>query len=91
MFIFSRLGSVIRKAASFYDSVLIQPFRKTIYRRYIEEEELFMMICFSELLGLPCPITYYTLELYPAYAPRFHDWHKRMGMEHSPLDEIKCC
>ncbi|HAV06941.1 MAG TPA: DNA helicase, partial [Pseudomonas sp.] len=22
---------------------------------------------------------------------RFHDWHRRMGMEHSPLDHIACC
>ena len=32
-----------------------------------------------------------TLELMPALYERFHDWHRRMGMEHSPLDHIACC
>ncbi|MGE3189372.1 MAG: DNA helicase, partial [Vicinamibacterales bacterium] len=31
------------------------------------------------------------LELQPVLLERFHDWHVRMGMEHSPLDGFRCC
>ena len=34
---------------------------------------------------------WYTLELMPVLYERFHDWHRRMGMERSPLDHVGCC
>jgi hypothetical protein len=43
------------------------------------------------MVGVPNPATYYTLELQPILLDRFHEWHTRMGMEHSPLDDIRCC
>ncbi|MGB1202850.1 MAG: cory-CC-star protein, partial [Alloalcanivorax venustensis] len=55
------------------------------------EEDLFMLMVFSETLGIPNPATWYTLELQPLLLDRFHDWHKRMGMPHSPLDHFRCC
>jgi hypothetical protein len=27
----------------------------------------------------------------PVLYEQFHDWHRRMGMEHSPLDHLRCC
>jgi hypothetical protein len=50
-----------------------------------------MLLCASEMLGIPNPAFYYTLELYPLIIERFHEWHLRMGMEKSPLDGIRCC
>jgi len=91
MHLLQKTGRLIRRALRFYEAVLIAPYRQEIYRSYSREDDLFMMVCFSELLGLPHPMSYYTLELYPYYADRFHQWHKRMGIEHSPLDSIKCC
>ena len=81
----------LRRALATYEVVLLHPFRQTAYKSYAKEDDLFMMICFSEFLGLPNPISYYTLPLYPYYAKRFHQWHQRMGMKQSPLDTIKCC
>ena len=26
-----------------------------------------------------------------ALLERFHEWHKRAGLEHSPLDDFRCC
>ncbi|MDL4864410.1 cory-CC-star protein, partial [Halomonas elongata] len=52
---------------------------------------LFMLLVFSELMGMPNPVGYYTLELQPLLMERFHDWHQRMGMERSPLDDFRCC
>ncbi|MDC7103098.1 DNA helicase [Corynebacterium falsenii] len=56
-----------------------------------DEEDLFMLIIAGEALGVPNPASYYTLELLPLMYERFHDWHRRMGMEHSPIDGIACC
>ncbi|KPQ24931.1 MAG: hypothetical protein HLUCCA13_07530 [Halomonas sp. HL-48] len=50
-----------------------------------------MLLVFSEMMGLQNPASYYTLELQPLLLERFHDWHIRMGMERSPLDNFRCC
>ncbi len=65
--------------------------RGALARERREEEDLFMLLVFSEVMGIPNPASYYTLELMPLLYDRFHDWHLRMGMEHSPLDHVRCC
>jgi hypothetical protein len=67
------------------------PYRSTVARARREQDDLFMLLIFSEMMGVPNPATYYTLELQPIMLERFHDWHTRMGMEHSPLDGFRCC
>ncbi|MES3008389.1 MAG: cory-CC-star protein [Pseudomonadota bacterium] len=69
----------------------IAPYRREFGRAQRDEDDLFMMLIFSESLGIPNPTTYYTLELLPVVYDRFHDWHRRMGMERSPLDHVSCC
>lgn len=56
-----------------------------------EADDLFLLLCFSESMGLPNPAAWHTLELYPLLLEAFHDWHRRAGMERSPLDHIRCC
>jgi hypothetical protein len=29
--------------------------------------------------------------VYPYLLEQFHEWHRRMGIEHSPLDGLPCC
>ena len=67
------------------------PYRRTFQRAAREEEDLFTLLVLSESLGVPNPATAYTLELMPVIYDRFHDWHRRMGKPHSPLDHIRCC
>ncbi|MBS7456690.1 cory-CC-star protein [Coralloluteibacterium stylophorae] len=67
------------------------PYRRAFARARRDEDDLFMLLVFSEALGVPNPASYYTLELMPLMYERFHDWHRRMGMERSPLDHIGCC
>ena len=74
-------------ASEFYNA----PYRGTVARAQREQDDLFMLLIFSEMMGVPNPATYYTLELQPIMLDRFHEWHTRMGMEHSPLDDIRCC
>ena len=74
-------------ASEFYNA----PYRGAVARAKREQDDLFMLLIFSEMMGVPNPATYYTLELQPILLERFHEWHTRMGMEHSPLDEFRCC
>lgn len=67
------------------------PYRAAIARAKRDEDDLFMLLVFSEMMGIPNPASWYTLELQPLLLERFHDWHVRMGMEKSPFDHISCC
>ena len=67
------------------------PYRGAVARAKRDEDDLFMLFVYAELLGIPNPATYYTLELHPIRLERFHEWHTRMGLEHSPLDHFRCC
>ncbi|MEX2105138.1 MAG: cory-CC-star protein [Bacilli bacterium] len=75
----------------YHEELFYVRYRREIEREIRKEEDLFLLLCFSEMLGLPNPVSYYTLELYPAIYEQFHEWHLRMGMDHSPLDGIRCC
>ena len=80
----ARLGAGLRE---FY----VAPCRRTFARAQRDEDDLFMMIVMAEMLGVPNPVSYYTVELLPVMYDRFHEWHRRMEMEHSPLDHLSCC
>ena len=82
-----RLRRVRQLLTEFY----VAPYRGAIARARRDQDDLFMLLVFSELMGVPNPAAYYTLELQPLLLEGFHEWHVRMGMEHSPLDGFKCC
>ena len=65
--------------------------RGALARERREEDDLFMLLVFSEMMEIPNPASYYTLELLPVLYEGFHEWHTRMGMEKSPLDGFRCC
>ena len=79
-----RLGDLVR---DFYEG----RHRGALARERRQEDDLFMLLVFSETMGIENPASYYTLELLPLMYERFHEWHIRMGMEHSPLDDFRCC
>ena len=81
---FGRAGELMNE---FYNA----PYRSAIARAKRDEDDLFMLLVFSEMMGVPNPAAYYTLELQPLMLERFHEWHQRMGVEHSPLDNFRCC
>lgn len=80
-----------KQALDYYEELFYVRYRRERLKEIRKEEDLFMLLSFSEIMGIPNPVTYYTLELYPAMYERFHEWHIRMGMEHSPLDDFRCC
>ncbi len=83
--------SPIKKLIDGYDQAISLSHQAEIKRELRDEDDLFLLMCFSELLGIPNPVSYYTMELYPVQMEKFHQWHLRMGMDKSPLEEIRCC
>ncbi|HSP22586.1 hypothetical protein HNQ44_002861 [Planomicrobium koreense] len=81
----------LKKLIAYYEEVLELPHRTEIARELRAEDDMFLLMLYSEMLGIPNPVYYYTLELYPYMIEEFHDWHLRMGMEKSPLSGIRCC
>lgn len=85
------LRAWLHQARHFAEEFYYSPYRTTIARARRDEQDLFMLLVYAEMMGIPNPAAYYTLELQPLLLERFHDWHRRMGMERSPLDHFRCC
>lgn len=79
----------VQRFLRLYEEFFTSKYRAQIAREARREEDLFILLACSDLLGIPNPVQYYTLELYPHLFERFHQWHKRMGMDHSPIDGFK--
>ena len=52
--------------------------RSIIENEAQEEMDNFLLICFGDALGLPIPVSYYTLELLPYLEDELKDWEERM-------------
>jgi hypothetical protein len=85
------IGTLLARMEAGLREFYVAPYRRTFARAAREEEDLFMLLVYAESLGVPNPAAYYTLELMPVMYERFHDWHRRMGMAHSPLEHLRCC
>lgn len=84
-------GSWLEALGAYLDALYAAPYRRALVRARRDEEDLFMLLVFCELLGIPNPVQYYTLELMPLLVEDFHAWHLRMGMDRSPLEHLRCC
>jgi hypothetical protein len=80
-----------RGLADFLRELYLTPYRGAIARAKRQEDDLFMLLVYSEMLGVPNAASYFTLELQPLMYEQFHEWHRRMGMDHSPLEWFRCC
>ena len=87
----SKLKTLLQKIDQGLHEYYVVPYRRSFARAQRDEEDLFMLLVFAENLGIPNPAAFYTMELLPVVYDRFHEWHRRMGMERSPLDHISCC
>ena len=52
-----------------------------------DEIDNFMLLCFADLIGLPSPTTYYTLELLPYLAGDLENWEIRIMGRKSIFEE----
>ena len=81
----------LEKLRALLTEFYVAPYRGAVARARRDEDDLFMLFVYAEMMGVPNPATYYTLELQPLLLERFHEWHTRIGLEHSPLDHFRCC
>lgn len=81
------LDAVGRGLAEFY----VAPYRRTFARARRDEEDLLRLVVLAESLGIPDPARWYTLELLPLLHEDVHAWHRRIGLDRSPLEHVTCC
>ena len=79
-----RFAEVLRGAA-------YAQYERDLRQHTAELNDLFLLLCFMEATALPNPATLYLLEVYPCLLEQFHAWHRRMGMDRSPLGSLPCC
>lgn len=61
-----------------------------VRRQKQEIDDFFMILAFSEIMGIENPFAFYTLEILTDLMPNFHQWHKKMGMQRSCFDSFPC-
>ncbi len=66
-------------------------FGQSFAREATRLDNVFLFFLLSDYFGLPNPYKILFLEVYPYLLEDFHTWHRRMGMERSPLEWIRCC
>lgn len=86
-----RLRRLSRRLRALYEAAYTAPYRRHQLRTDRRQADLFRLLVMSEALGVPNPASFYTLELLPFMLEDFHAWHRRMGMEHAPVDGFRCC
>ncbi len=88
---FDDLDAIRRHIADAARGFARGPYERELRKQTADLHDLFMLLCFMEAAALPNPATLYLLEIYPYLLEQFHVWHRRMGMDHSPLGSLPCC
>ena len=52
-----------RSAREIYEGIYVAPYRSAIQREYLRQRDLFLVLGISDMLGVPSPVSFYTLEL----------------------------
>ena len=65
--------------------------RRRLHSEAADLEDLFLLMCFMDLWGLPNPAALYLIDVQPFLVEEFHLWHRRMGADRSPLTTFSCC
>jgi hypothetical protein len=80
-----------RNARDFLHGMAYARYEHHLREQAMELNDLFVLLCYMELVGLPNPAAVHLLEIYPYFLDEFHLWHRRMGFNHSPLGNMPCC
>lgn len=75
----------------FFHGMAYTSYERELRLKANELNDLFLLLCYMEIVGLPNPATLYLLDVYPYLLDQFHLWHRRMGMDRSPLGSMRCC
>ena len=63
-------------------------FKKPIEYEYTDLRDLLIASLFLEYFGLDNPLGIYTMDIYPYLLEEFHNWHKTLGFERSPISSF---
>jgi hypothetical protein len=77
--------------ADFFHGMAFGGHEKYLRGRAADLNDLFMLMAYMEMVGLPNPAAFYLLDVYPYLVEEFHLWHRRMGFDRSPLATFSCC
>ncbi|MBP1633638.1 MAG: helicase [Acidobacteria bacterium] len=80
-----------RRGRDILDGMAIAGYRRQLRAEAIDLQDLFLLLCYMEALGLPNPAALYLLDVHPYFLEELHLWHRRMGMDRSPLATFRCC
>jgi hypothetical protein len=86
-----KITGYARAALAIYEELYTAPYRAQIRREYQAERDLLFLAGCSDMLGIPNPVMFYSLELYPELLEQWHDWHRRLGMPQAPEGGFRCC
>ncbi len=78
-------------AGDFLRGMAEMGYRRRLRAEAVELDDLFLLLCYMDLIGLPNPASLYLFDVYPLVVEEFHLWHRRMGMDRSPLADFSCC
>lgn len=82
---------LLRPAREVLEGMALAGHRRQLRAEAIDLQDLFLLLCYMEALGLPNPAALYLLDVHPYVLHEFHLWHRRMGMDRSPLAGFGCC
>jgi hypothetical protein len=73
------------------EGMALEGHRRQVRAEAMALEDLFLLLCFMELMGLPNPAALYLADVQPYLVEEFHLWHRRIGLSRSPLATFSCC
>jgi hypothetical protein len=82
---------VRRNLGDFLRGMALAGHERRLREEAMDLQDLFLLVSFMDMLGLPNPAMLYLLDIYPYFLEEFHLWHRRMGVDRSPLASLACC
>jgi hypothetical protein len=80
-----------KHASEILEGMALAGHRRQVRADAARLEDLFLLLCFMDVMGLPNPAALYLVDLQPYLLEEFHRWHRRMGIDRSPLATFTCC
>lgn len=69
-----------------YHGMIEHPAYELLEKEAEDIEDVFMLGCFPDALGIPSPVSYYTAELLPYLGAEFEAWERRLWDRESVLE-----
>jgi hypothetical protein len=80
-----------KNLADVFEGMALSGHRRQARSDAVDLEDLFLLMCCMDALGLPNPAALYLIDVHPFLVEEFHLWHRRMGADRSPLSTFACC